>query len=116
MTPEEHIAAALRHLAGGRVFPDVAEPDTTTPYITYQVTGGEPVTFISDDIPDKQNLHIQVRVWSRRREEASHIGAQAERALLAAASLQADVLTCRIASYDETTQYRGTTQDFQLFC
>lgn len=115
MTAEALVFAALQHLAGGRVFPDVADPGTQTPYITYQAVGGAPINFVTGDRPAKQNVRMQVNVWSQGRIEASEIGAQIEDALRAATELQTEVSTGRVATYDETTQYRGTMQDFSLF-
>ena len=116
MTPEEHIDGVLAHLADGRVYPDVAPLDTDTPYITYQVVGGEPINFLSGDRPDKQFVRMQVNVWSERRIEASEIGKLVEDALRFAAALQVEVASGRMATYDEDTKLRGTMQDFMLFC
>ena len=116
MTPEEHVHSTLSHLAGGRIFPDVAEVNTTKPYITYQAVGGEPMNFLSGDRPDKQRVRIQVNVWSERRIEASEIGMLVEDALRSATALQVEVASGRVATYDEGTNLRGTMQDFMLFC
>lgn len=119
MTPEEHIDSVLQHLAGGRVFPDVAPEKTATPYITYQAVGGAPVNFLSGGQPDKQSVRMQVNCWagagSGARIEASELGAQVELAMRAAIELQVEVATGRVATFDETTGYRGTMQDFQIF-
>jgi hypothetical protein len=116
MTPEDHIDAALQHLAGGRIFPDVAPLDAAKPYITYQVVGGEPMNFLSGDRPSKQHVRMQVNVWSERRIEASEIGMLAEDALRSATALQVEVASGRVATYDEDTNLRGTMQDFTLYC
>jgi Protein of unknown function (DUF3168) len=115
MTIEELIYAALQDLAGGRVFPDVAPENTPVPYITYQAIGGDPLNFLGGDRPDKANTRMQLNVWAATRIEASTLGAQVEDAVRAAVDLQPEVLTGRTATYDETTQYRGTMQDFSLF-
>jgi len=116
MTPEEHIYSVLQHLAGGRVFPDVAEAGTDKPYITYQAVGGAPLHFLSGDRPDKQPVRMQVNVWAERRTEASEVGMLVEDAMRSATHLQVEVLTGRVATYDEPTNLRGTMQDFSLFC
>jgi len=116
MTPEEHVHTTLIHLAGGRIFPDVAELGTAKPYITYQAVGGEPMNFLSGDRPDKQRVRIQVNVWSERRIEASEIGMLVEDALRSATALQVEVASGRVATYDEETNLRGSMQDFMLFC
>jgi hypothetical protein len=116
VTPEDHIDGVLAHLADGRVYPDVAPLDTDTPYITYQVVGGEPINFLSGDRPDKQHVRIQINVWSAHRIEASEIGMLVEDAMRSATALQVEVATGRTSTYDEETDSRGTMQDFTLFC
>lgn len=115
MTPEEHIDSVLQHLAGSRVFPDVAPEKTATPYITYQAVGGAPVNFLSGDQPDKQPVRMQVNCWASTRIEASELGAQVEQAMRAATELQVEVAAGRVATFDETTNYRGTMQDFSIW-
>jgi len=116
MTPEEHIYNVLQHLAGGRVFPDLAEAGTDKPYITYQAVGGAPLNFLSGDRPSKQSVRMQVNVWAERRTDASEIGMLVEDALRSATALQVEVATGRVSTYDEETDLRGTMQDFTLFC
>jgi hypothetical protein len=116
VTPEDHIDGVLAHLADGRVYPDVAPLDTDTPYITYQVAGGEPINFLSGDRPDKQFVRMQVNVWSNHRAEAAEIGMLVEDALRSATALQVEVVSGRTSTYDEETDSRGTMQDFMLFC
>lgn len=115
MTVEEQVYAVLKDLFGGRFFPDVAPGGTQTPYGTYQAVGGEPINFVSGDKPSKTNTRMQVNVWAGTRIEASELGAQVEDVLRNATSLQTEVLSGRVATYDETTQYRGTMQDFSVW-
>jgi hypothetical protein len=116
MTPESHIDGLLAALLPGGVFPDVAPQGTPVPYITYQAVGGDPINFLTGEAPDKANTRMQVNVWAATRLEASQLGAQVEAAVRAAAHLQPEILTGRVATYDEQTDYRGTMQDFNLFC
>jgi hypothetical protein len=115
MTIEAEVLVALQGLAGGQVFPDVAPESTSVPYITYQAVGGEPINFLSGDRPGKTNARIQVNVWAKTRLEASELGEQVEDAIRAAVDLQPEVLTGRVATYDEATRYRGTMQDFSCW-
>lgn len=105
----------LASLANGRIFPDVAPENTPVPYITYQAVGGEPMNFLSGDRPDKVNTRMQVNVWAATRLEAAALAQQVEDAVRGAVALQPEVLTGRVATYDEATTYRGTMQDFSLF-
>nr|WP_267875335.1 DUF3168 domain-containing protein [Massilia oculi] len=107
----------MKHLAGGRVLPDFAPEGTALPFIVYQAVGGEPLNFISGEQPDKQKVRMQISVWAgESRLVASELGRQVEEAIRAATALQPEVATGRIATYDEETEYRGTRQDFYLFC
>lgn len=115
MTIEARVSALLEELAPGAVFPDVAPEKTPVPYITYQAVGGDPLNFLGGDVPGKTNTRMQVNVWAKTRLEASALGALVEGAMRAAVDLQPEVLTGRVATYDETTKYRGTMQDFNLF-
>ena len=116
MTPEDHIDAVLQHLAGGRVFPDVAPLNTERPFITYQAVGGAPDNYLSGDLPEKQQVRMQVNVWAARRTEASEIGMLVEDAMRSARHLQVEVISGRVATYDEETDLRGTMQDFSMYC
>lgn len=114
MTIEELVWQALGDLAGGRIFPDFAPADTPLPFITYQAVGGKPINFLGGEKPGLTNSRVQVNVWSKSRLEASALGAAVEDAIREAAALQPEVLTGRVATFDEQTQYRGTMQDFSL--
>jgi hypothetical protein len=115
MTIEAELCSVLLGIVGGRIFPDVAPEGTPVPYVTYQAVGGEPINFLSGEAPGKTNARMQVNVWAKTRIEASELGAQVEDAIRAATDLQPEALTGRIATYDKTTQYRGTMQDFSLW-
>ena len=116
MTPEDHIDAVLQHLAGGRVFPDVAPLNTERPFITYQAVGGAPENYLSGDRPGKQQVRMQVNVWAERRAEASELGMLVEDAMRSATDLLVEVITGRTATYDEETDLRGVMQDFSMYC
>ena len=115
MTPHEQLFSVLGCLAGGRVFPGIAEPDTPTPYITFQVIGGPPINFITGEAPTKRFARIQINVWSDTSIEAFEVATQVEGALRAETALQLEVLSCAGDTYDELTTYRGAMQEFQLF-
>jgi hypothetical protein len=116
MTADTLIYDALKSLAGGRVLPDFADEGTALPFIVYQAVGGEPINLITGEAPDKQRVRMQVSVWANSRKEASELGAQVESTIRAASDLQPEVATGRLSTFDETTRYRGTRQDFYLFC
>lgn len=115
MTPHEKIFSVLGELAGGRVFPGIAEPDTPTPYITFQVIGGPPINFVTGETPAKRFVRVQINVWSATSIEAFEVTAHVESALRAETALQTEALTSAGDTYDELTEYRGAMQEFQLF-
>lgn len=116
MSVHVSVQAAVSALAGGRVFPLVADEGTAVPYVVFQVVGGDPMSFISGDRPDKQERRVQFSVWAKTTLEAHAIAAQIEAALCATAELQTEVLTIALDAFDEITKYRGARQDFYLFC
>lgn len=116
MTVHVQVRDALRNLAGDRVYPLVADENTATPYIVFQIVGGDPGSFVSGEKPQKRQRRVQVSVWAKSILEAGAIADQVEDAFRAVPALQMDVLTGAVDTYDETTKYRGTMQDFSLFC
>lgn len=107
---------ALRQLADGRIFPLVADPGVETPYIVLQRAGGASMQFLSGELPEKKHRRIQVSVWARSALEAEALAAQVELALCGAPGLQTEVLGEPVDTIDELTTYRGTRQEFYLFC
>lgn len=116
MSVHVEVREALRDLVGDRVYPVVADEGAVTPYIVFQVVGGGPEEFIGGDKPAKRLYRIQVNVWAATALEASAIAEQAEDALRARAVLQTEVLTGAADTFDDVTRYRGTMQDFYVFC
>ncbi len=84
------------------------------PYITYQQTGGKPVNFVGAEFSDKKNARFMVKVWAATRAEASTLARQVEN-IMVAAPLLAKIESGVVADYDETTNARGTIQDFSLW-
>jgi len=115
MTPHAQIFSVLGELAGGRVFPGIADAGTPTPYITFQVIGGPPINFITGEAPAKRFVRVQINVWSTISIEAFEVAEQVEIALRAETALQTEALTGAGDTYDELTEYRGAMQEFQLF-
>jgi len=115
MTPHVRIRQALAGLASDRVFPLVADDVNVTPYVVFQIVGGDPQEYLTGEKPEKRQRRVQINVWSRSSIEASEIADQVEDALKAA-PLQTEVLTTAIDTYDEVLKYRGTLQEFYIFC
>ncbi len=115
MSIEAQVFAALSGLVAGRALPDFAPSGTALPFITYQAVGGTPVNYIDPALPDRENTRLQVNVWASTRSAASALGKQVEIAMRLATGLQVEVLTGRIATYDDETECRGTMQDFSIW-
>ncbi len=116
MSMESQVHAALTGLIPGRVYPDFAPENTERPFITYQAVGGDPINFLdSATIPNKEKSRVQISVWADSRLDATALGKSVEDAMRAAATMQTEVATGRVATFDETTGYRGTRQDFYVF-
>jgi hypothetical protein len=116
MTVHVDIVAAAGALAGGQVFPLVADEGTLPPYAVFQVVGGDPMSCLSGERPEKRQRRVQFSVWAKTTLEAQAIAEQIEVALSSAAHLQTEVLTIAIDTYDEVKKLRGAMQDFMLFC
>lgn len=106
---------ALKNLAGGQVFPDVAPSGTLPPYITYQAVAGAPMSYQDRTAPSIENIRLQVNVWHSTRMGASDLARVVEDTMRAATTMQADPVTGRDATYDEETKYAGTRQDFSVW-
>lgn len=115
MTVESTIYEALKSLVGNRVYPDVAPPNTTRPYITYQQIGGRPINFVEAAVPSMKNGRWQINVWADTRASAAAISQQASDALKTTIALNTTILNEPIATFDEETGYRGTIQDFSFW-
>jgi hypothetical protein len=116
MTAEARLYEVLSPLLPGKVFPDFAKAGTKLPYVVYQVVGGDPFNTLTGEAPEKQQVRVQVSAWAEGRLEVSQLGADIEAAIRAATDLQPTVLTGRLSLVDEETSYRGTRQEFYLFC
>lgn len=106
----------LAGLADGRVFPLVADDGADTPYIVIQRVGGPAVNFVTGEAPEKQIHRVQVTVWAESALNAEAIGKQVEDAIRGAVELQPEVLGGAIDDYDPTTKYKGSRQEFRIFC
>lgn len=110
------ILEVLGGLAGGRVFPIIADEGAEKPYIVVQRAGGPATNFLTGEAPEKEIRRMQVTVWANTALEAEAVGKQVEVAIRSAAELQPEVVGGAVDDYDPTTKYRGSRQEFYLFC
>ena len=111
-TAEEIVYGALAYLAGGNVFPDLAPPGTSAPWITYQAAGGTDHTTL-DDTAATLNARMQLTVWAHTRAEASDLMAQI-RATLKSPPIRAVPIGAPVSSFESDTLLYGSRLDFSL--
>jgi len=105
--------SAIKALASGRVYPDVAPATAVKPYIVYQSVGGvDETTF--DGADTLQNSRMQVAVWAATRAEAATI-IQQVRAALTAAPVRGVPIGAPVSVYEDDTKLYGSRQDFSIW-
>ncbi|CAD6536389.1 hypothetical protein LMG27952_03142 [Paraburkholderia hiiakae] len=105
--------AALKLLAGGRVYPSVAPSGAARPYIVYQGVGGADETTLAG-ADTLQNRRIQVTAWSTTSAEADSINQQI-RAALTAAPIGGVPIGAPVDVYEDDTKLYGSRQDFSIW-
>lgn len=115
MTVEASIFQALRALADGRCYPDMAPAGVARPYIVYQQIGGQAPTFIERAQPSKKNGRFSVNVWADTRMNAAAMNLQIEAAMVAATAFDAKPLGAPSSVRDVETGYFGAMQDFSVW-
>lgn len=104
---------AIKALAGGRVYPDVAPAGAALPRIVYQSVGGvDETTFDGSDT--LQNSRMQVSVWAATRAEAATIMQQV-RAALTAAPVRGVPIGAPVSVYEDDTELYGSRQDYSIW-
>ena len=114
MSLEDDLYAALLTQCP-RVFPDVAEPSTQRPYVTYQQIGGDPSFYVEGQAMARVNAFVQINVFHVNRPQANALSRQIEAALLQAVAFQAEPMSALIASHDDDTLLCGAQQDFSIW-
>lgn len=114
MTIDERITALLRAICP-RTFCDFAPTDTQRPYCTYQVIGGEVLSYLDPVVPGKKNADVQVSIWSNSRLEASALMDQVEAAMITATNMQASPLSAAASDFDADMNVRSSRQDFSVW-
>lgn len=112
-TAESVTFGAIKALAGGRVYPDVAPDGAARPYVVYQGVGGvDETTFDGADM--LQNSRMQVAVWATTRGEAATI-IQQVRAALTAEPVRGVPIGAPVSVYEDDTKLFGSQQDFSIW-
>jgi hypothetical protein len=98
-----------------RSFPDYAPFDTLRPVVIWQQTGGQVITPVAREVPDKRHAIVQISVWADTRLEAINVSQQIEAALIQATQFQAKPVSAIVAVSDAELEIRGTVQDFSIW-
>lgn len=111
---EEHLYSLLIGVCP-RVYPDYADEKAEKPYIVYHQYGGQSVVYTEGVLADKINSHVQINVWSLTRKNSNEISRQIELALVSYAGFQAQPMNEISTTFDDTTRFRGSMQDFSIW-
>lgn len=117
MSLESDLFSALGPLVSNRCFPDVAPLKTARPYITYQMVGGQAVSYLESAVVGKRNARIQINVWADTRASAMALCRSIEDTLVTNTTLRAFVLGAPVSLYEDETSppLYGTRQDFSCW-
>ncbi|MEM5384140.1 DUF3168 domain-containing protein [Paraburkholderia phymatum] len=115
MTVKESIFALLSPLVDGRVFPVVAPFETPRPYVTYQRIGGNVISPLAKEVPDKQNGFFQVTVWADRPKDADALALQIESVFITAVVFNAKPMAAPIDRSEPDLKLYGSQQDFSIW-
>ena len=112
-TAESVTFGAIKTMAGGRVYPDVAPPSAVKPYLVYQSAGGvDETTF--DGADTLQNSRMQVCAWATSRAEAATL-IQQVRDALTAAPVSGTPIGAPVSVYEDDTKLYGSRQDYSIW-
>lgn len=115
MSVESDIFTVLKALVSNRCYPDFAPLGTVRPFIVYEQTGGETVAFMERILPDKKNGRFEVGVFADTRSECASIALQAEAAMAAATTFQAEAIHAPISDYASGVKIYSSTQNFSVW-
>ncbi|RQU14191.1 DUF3168 domain-containing protein [Burkholderia cenocepacia] len=115
-TVESIIYGALKTLAAGNVFPDVAPGGFQLkgiPWITYQAVGGNVYATLDGNTPVTRNARVQVAVWAHTRLAAADLMEQVFQSL-ANSTVQAVPIGAPVSVFESETLMYGSRIDFSV--
>ncbi|SAK69500.1 hypothetical protein AWB80_03573 [Caballeronia pedi] len=115
MSANQIVERALKHLADGHVFPDVAEQGVRPPWIVYQFSGGEITVDLSGTLFDYYQARVQIAVWHPTPQGRSSLMQKVLHALIAP-DVGAVPLGAPGDVYEHETQLHGSRVDVNLWC
>ena len=114
MSLESKLVTALSGICP-RVRPDWAEDDVALPFITFSRLGGSLINPISNVLPDKSNMFVQINVYSRDRAETVTMIKQVHDTLFVASTFTARANGGPRWDFDSDSGLRWASQDFSIW-
>lgn len=111
---ESDLSALLKPICP-RVYPDVAPPNVTRPYLTWQAIGGEALRYLDGTAPDKRHTLMQINAWATTRIEAINLIHAVEDAICASPAWQGTPQGEAQSTYEPDTLLYGSLQRFEIF-
>lgn len=115
MTLESDLFARLGSLVANKVYPDISPIGAQPPYIVYQQTGGQPLSFVESAAPDKKNAEVELWIWAATRAAANALARSAEDSMVTSTTLRATTLGAFAGVYDQEVELYGTVQKFSVW-
>ncbi|MEN6538694.1 MAG: DUF3168 domain-containing protein [Mizugakiibacter sp.] len=111
---ESDLATLLKGICV-RTYPDIAPPNTATPYVTWQGIGGESLRYIDGAAADRRHTLLQINAWSKTRSEALTLIRAIEDALCASAAFTATPQGEPLSTYEPDPLLYGSLQRFDIW-
>ncbi|ARL25489.1 DUF3168 domain-containing protein [Burkholderia pseudomallei] len=110
---EDIVYNAIKTLASGSVYPDVAPLGAARPFIVFQAVGGESTNYMSNT-DNLQNARVQVSVWADDRLTAVSL-IQGVIAALTPAPIFATSRGAPVSTWEFDTKLYGSRLDFSIW-
>jgi len=115
MTVEAALFGVLSPLVSGRCFPDFAPLGTVRPFITFEQSGGEALSFLDGTLPDKKHGRFEIGVYADSRAACAALALQVESAMAAATVFQSTAIHAPISDYASDVKIYSSTQNFSVY-
>jgi hypothetical protein len=102
--------ATVAAIVGDKIFEDVADPDTATPYVVWQTIGGGMENYL-DERPGIDNARVQVDCYHRTKKAARELALAVRNAL----ELQAHQVGQPRTEYDAALELYRYSMDFSFW-
>jgi hypothetical protein len=114
MTLEALLVQVLKQFSP-RTYGDFASPTTPRPYITFQQIGGDVIVPLGREVPNKENVVVQINVWADSRSEAKAMIKAIDAALVLTTDFQAKPVSAPQSDFDADIPVYCSRQDFSIW-